>query len=115
MEPGVEPAPELGAVLEAVEGRGGGAEAVERVLAWYNEEVTGPIPLPSAPLPRRFRRPAPPAIGSAASIVLVAPGLGSAAGPQRSPLHRYAPVPHSPCPAQSPVPSRALPGAGAVS
>ncbi|KAF4799161.1 Synembryn-B [Turdus rufiventris] len=37
MEPAAEPAPELGAVLEAVEGRGG-AEAVERVLAWYNEE-----------------------------------------------------------------------------
>lgn len=33
---------ELGAVLEAVEGRGGGGpEAVERVLARYNEEVTG--------------------------------------------------------------------------
>uniref|UniRef100_A0A674HLA3 Synembryn n=1 Tax=Taeniopygia guttata TaxID=59729 RepID=A0A674HLA3_TAEGU len=40
MEPGAEPGPELGAVLEAVEGSGGGggAEAVERVLAWYNEE-----------------------------------------------------------------------------
>lgn len=50
---------ELGAVLEAVEGHGAAAEAAERALLRYNEEVTGwggekegagwfPLPRPGA-------------------------------------------------------------------
>lgn len=97
---------ELGAVLEAVEGRGGGGpEAVERVLARYNEEVTGRwggrasrlVSLSPPPPPRRCRRPVPPSAappapgrgGPGLAGVLAAaprPGLGSAVGPQRSPL-----------------------------
>lgn len=39
--PPVSAAMELGAVLEAVQGHGGAAEAAERALLRYNEEVTG--------------------------------------------------------------------------
>lgn len=99
MERGAEPGPELGAVLEAVEGHGGGAEAVERVLAWYNEEVTGPIPLPSASICRRCRRPAPPAIGSPGSSVLDPPRAGLCSG---SPALTALP----PCPLPLTAPAR---------
>lgn len=85
---------ELGAVLEAVAGRGG-AEAVEQVLARYNEEVTGcwggpASPRPRPPLPRRCRRAAPPRPRPyrrrrVAGVRLLRPGGAPAAAP-RAPL-----------------------------
>lgn len=83
---------ELSAVLEAVEGRGG-AEAVERVLARYNEEVTGrwgggrassPSPRRASRPLHRCRRPTPPrpgqhrAAGVPPPLRPLSPGLGPA-------------------------------------
>lgn len=79
---------ELGAVLEAVEGRTG-PEAVERVLARYNEEVTGcwgragvlPLPLRGEPaLPSPLPTP-----GGVTAPPSAAPGRG---GPSLLPRAR---------------------------
>lgn len=73
---------ELGAVLEAVEGRSG-AEAVEQVLARYNEEVTGCWGGRASPLrgPRSLGAVAAPPRPALPSAVPPAPSRGGPASP----------------------------------